>query len=78
MSTQSFVADDIIPITPSDTTVYRAGVVKCTLAAGTLVVKTYKGNTRTTSISLGETLPCLVTQVLAATTATGLELYTAV
>lgn len=78
MSSNSFVSDDCIPVTPSDTIVYRAGCVKCTGSAGNIVVKTYAGNIRTIPIKADEMVPTMVTQILAASTATGLYLYTVV
>jgi len=81
MSTDAFVSDDCVPVTPSDTAVLRAGCIKCTGTAGNIVVITLNKNKRTIPITTGEIINTLVTQVLVDggnTTATGLYLYPAV
>jgi len=79
MSTDAFVSDDILQITPSDSTVLRAGCVICTGVAGNVAIKTLKGNTITVPITVGQTINALCTQVLSTgTTATGLYFYPAV
>ncbi len=71
----SFVSNDVIPITPSDTTDLVNGVVECTGTGGTVVVRTTADVDRTYTIATGGMLKCTVKKVYAASTATGLVLY---
>jgi hypothetical protein len=70
-----FVATDIVPITPNDSTDLAIGVraIRATVA-GTLRITTYAGNVRNTRIAADEVLQVYAVRVHAAgTTATGLE-----
>jgi hypothetical protein len=72
----TFVAIDIVPITPSDTvdlpTAARA--IRCRSGGGTLRITTLSGQVRNTSIDVGEMLLVAALRVHATgTTATGLE-----
>lgn len=71
---------DLVPVTPVDATdLPVAGrAIRCSPAgaAGTIRFVTLNGNTRNTSIALGETLAVNVKRILlTGTTATGLEVY---
>lgn len=73
----SFISNDVIPVTPSDTVqLLPNGVLTCKTTAGNVVVVTAKGATRTYPIKVDEVLPVHITQVLATnTTAVGLYLF---
>jgi hypothetical protein len=69
---------DLVPITPSDSVdlAEQARALRCSPggAAGTVRFVTSRGNTRNTSIALGELLPVQCVRVHSTgTTATGLE-----
>lgn len=75
---ETAVALDIVPITPNDSTdlATPARAIRCknTGTSGAVALITFMGNTRTTDIAAGETLPVYATRVLSTgTTATGLE-----
>lgn len=70
------VAQDIIPIVPSDTTDLEAPArgIRCTGEGGALRITTAAGNVRDTLIAAGEILYVEATRIHAAgTVATGLE-----
>lgn len=72
----AFISNDVIPITPSDTTDLVNGVLECTGASGTVVVRTTADVDRTYTIAAGGQLKCTIKKVYATgTTATGLVLY---
>ena len=70
-----FVATDIAPVTPSNTTdlPYPARAIRAAVA-GTIRITTYTGNVRNTSIAAGEILPVYASRIHSTgTTATGIE-----
>lgn len=72
---QTFVAVDVVPVTPSDTADLpaHARAIRAQ-AAGTLRILTYNHHVRNTFIAAGELLPVYVKRVYATgTTATGIE-----
>lgn len=72
----TFTAIDMVPITPNDGAdlAISARAIRCVTGAGTLRITTLAGNTRNTSIAVGEVLMCGAVRVHATgTTATGLE-----
>lgn len=71
----TFVAVDVVPVTPSDAAdlANHARAIRAQ-AAGTLRITTFKGNVRDTFIAAGEILPVYAIRIHATgTTATGIE-----
>jgi len=71
----TFVAVDIVPVTPSDSvdlTIHARSIRAAT--GGTLRITTFLNNVRNTNIADGETLPVYARRIHASgTTATGIE-----
>ena len=71
MPAPSFIAQNAFAVTPSDSVTFSNPVaIKCTGAAGNLVVDTLDGKLITYPIKADETFQCLVTKVYAASSAT--------
>ena len=67
-------AIDIVPITPSDSTILDPVPVGLYVTgAGTIVIETVSNNVRTLTVPVFFYLPVGVRRVLAATTATGIH-----
>lgn len=81
MARASFAPNRMYPVTPSDTLpltdpgdgTAKGGYIRCTGAAGNVVLIDGTGNQRTYPVAAGETISCYAAKVFATnTTATGL------